>query len=169
MRRTEHLVNLRASIIDLSPLTDVEGKRLVFQPQKMKGSAREVFGEVVEHPHVRRFLDAGWLRRGTATPTPPPPASKTAVEPEQLAPRAAEPDQTEPLAEPRAIAVEIEPSTESAPAPTLDVATTAADPAPGESSAPPAAAAEAAAETKPVAEELPSPTAAPESRDKKRR
>src|SRR6266542_5413417 len=63
MHPTEHLINAWHGIVDLSPLTDVEGRRLVLQPTGMPGSAKEIHAEVADHPHVQRFLRAGWVWR----------------------------------------------------------------------------------------------------------
>jgi hypothetical protein len=169
MRRTEHLVNNRASIIDLSPLTDVEGKRLVFQPQQTKGSTREVFREVVEHPHVRRFLDAGWLRRDAAAAVAAPPPVSGSEERGETVPRVVEPDQLEPIAEPRTIVVEIEPSPETAPVPALIESTVATTPPANEAVTLSTTAGEAPTDTKPAVEESSQQAAVPEGRGRKRR
>jgi hypothetical protein len=63
MNRTEHIVNNWPGIVDLSPLTDVQGRRLVLQPKGMDGSSKEVHAEVAEHTHVQRFVGARWVRR----------------------------------------------------------------------------------------------------------
>jgi hypothetical protein len=78
MIRTFHLVNNRHGIVDLSPLADVEGKRLILQPKDFKDSAREVRAEVIEHPHVQRFLSASWLLKKDVELSPPPPAEEPA-------------------------------------------------------------------------------------------
>jgi hypothetical protein len=62
MEDTVFLVNQRASILDLSAVTDVTGRRVVLQPAGSAGARRECFADAEGHPHVQTMLGARWLR-----------------------------------------------------------------------------------------------------------
>jgi hypothetical protein len=74
MSRTVHLVNDWPGILDLSPLTDVENRRLVLQPKGMNGSIKEVQRDIAEHPHVQSFVRAKWLHVEAIEAAASPPA-----------------------------------------------------------------------------------------------
>ena len=62
MEDTVFLVNQRASILDLSAVTDVTGRRVVLEPAGSLGARRECFAATEGHPHVQTMLGARWLR-----------------------------------------------------------------------------------------------------------
>ncbi len=55
------LVNLRASILDLSAVTDLHGSKVVLQPKGMPGDTRECAPEVRDHHDVQLFLEHKWV------------------------------------------------------------------------------------------------------------
>jgi hypothetical protein len=62
MEDTVFLVNERPSILDLSAVTDVNGRRVVLEPRGSARARRECFADAVRHPHVQTMLDARWVR-----------------------------------------------------------------------------------------------------------
>jgi len=62
MEDTVFLVNERPSILDLSAVTDVNGRRVVLEPRGSARARRECFADAVRHPHVQTLLDARWVR-----------------------------------------------------------------------------------------------------------
>lgn len=85
MADTVMLVNEKASILDLSALADVHGKKVVLQPKGRPGSSRECHVDVLENDYVKRFMAQRppWLstaQPGAAVPTPAPPPPSKAVE-----------------------------------------------------------------------------------------
>lgn len=132
------LVNEYPGILDLSSVSDVEGKRVVLQPKGMAGSERECFAEIEAHPHVVTFKTAGRLsiRRSDAAlsaPAAPAPAAEPApvVDTSVGAVPVAE-------AAPEPAAVEVAATESAAVSDTLDVQVTPAE-APAEAPSPPAA------------------------------
>ncbi len=91
MEDTVFLVNQRASILDLSAVTDVSGRSVVLQPKGSPGARRECFADAADHPHVQTMLDVRWVRV----------ERRQAQEPAAIAPATAAPPPAEPLTDPR--------------------------------------------------------------------
>lgn len=82
----ETITNTQVSVIDLTPMEDVFGLKIVLRPKGAKGDSREVSAETAANPIIQRVKAHGWV---TLTPTspavttpsiPPPPAGPTAEE-----------------------------------------------------------------------------------------
>ena len=87
MEDTVFLVNERPSILDLSAVMDVNGRRVVLEPRGTARARRECFADAVRHPHVKTMLDARWVRverRQAEEPAAVAPATATVVPAEPL-------------------------------------------------------------------------------------
>jgi hypothetical protein len=87
MEDTVFLVNERPSILDLSAVTDVNGRRVVLEPRGSARARRECFADAMRHPHVQTMLDARWVsveRRQAREAAAIAPATTTAVPAEPL-------------------------------------------------------------------------------------
>lgn len=102
MHKHIKLTNERLSIVDLSPLLDAAGQRLVLQPKGAPKSTKECDAGVLQHPHVIGYLNAT-----------PPWLSWSPVTVEEAAPPAAPP---EPPKEPEAPPADLPKEPEAPPA-----------------------------------------------------
>lgn len=120
MHKHIKLTNERLSIVDLSPLLDVEGQRLVLQPKGSLKSTKECDVKVLEHPHVIGYLNAKppWLSwspvvvEETSAEAPSAPAEPP-KEPEKAAEKEPEKEPEAPVEPPTPPVEEIPVATES--------------------------------------------------------
>lgn len=101
------LINQRASILDLSSVTDIHGAKVVLQPKDQPRSSRECPAEAEHHPDVEAFVAIDWVRveRPHARPV-----QKLAVSP---VPKKAEPPA--PPAPPAPVVEDVPPAAEPTP------------------------------------------------------